>query len=250
VKGVRTLPMHLVLFDIDGTLTQTNAVDDRCFLCALGEALGAADLDADWAKYPDVTDSAISAALFEACRGAPPGDDELAAVRRRFVGLLEAEFARDPGLCREVPGAGAVLAGLARAGYALALATGGWRESAELKLRRAGLWDAGLPLASANDARSREAILASARARAAARWGVGSFESVTAVGDAVWDVRAARKFGCPFVGIAAGERAERLRREGARWVFVDYRDPAAFFAALTDASTAPLDGPAPAPGGG
>src|SRR5262245_51310235 len=41
--------MHLVLFDIDGTLTLTEEVDNRCYLCALGEALGTTNFDTDWA---------------------------------------------------------------------------------------------------------------------------------------------------------------------------------------------------------
>ena len=39
--------MKLVLFDIDGTLTLTNEVDNRCYVCALGEALGTAEIDTD-----------------------------------------------------------------------------------------------------------------------------------------------------------------------------------------------------------
>jgi len=54
--------MNLVLFDVDGTLTLTNEVDNRCYLCALGEALGGAGFDTDWTKYPHVTDSGIAPA--------------------------------------------------------------------------------------------------------------------------------------------------------------------------------------------
>src|SRR5687768_7051363 len=74
--GPRTA-MQLVLFDIDGTLTRTEDVDTRCYLCALGEALGTTDIDTDWAKYRDVTDSGIASALWEARHGALPSSRQL-----------------------------------------------------------------------------------------------------------------------------------------------------------------------------
>jgi phosphoglycolate phosphatase-like HAD superfamily hydrolase len=225
--------MHLVLFDIDGTLTLTSEVDDRCFLCALGEALGTTDIDADWTKYPHVTDSGIASALLEAHGGTPPSSQQLDAVRQRFVVLLQAEFGLDPTLCRAVPGSAAILGELARrAEFAIGLATGGWRESAELKLRHAGLDEWKIPLASASDARSREAIMTLVLERVARRRGVAGFESVVYVGDAVWDVRAARNLGYHFVGINSGDRAVRLRREGAQWVVADYCDQGAFLDAI------------------
>jgi phosphoglycolate phosphatase-like HAD superfamily hydrolase len=54
---------------------------------------------------------------------------------------------------------------------------------------------------------------------------------VVYVGDAVWDVKAARNLGYRFVGIGSGANAERLRREGARRVLADYLDRGTFFAA-------------------
>ncbi len=236
--------MKLVMFDIDGTLTLTNEVDNRCYLCALGEALGSTDIDTDWAKYRDVTDSGIASALLQARHGTPPSSEQLNTVRARFVALLEQAFAREPAACRAVPGAAAILAELAeRAGFAVGLATGGWLESARLKLHRAGLGEREFPLASASDARSREAIMALAAKRVAARWGVPGFQSIVYVGDAVWDVKAARRLGWHFVGIGSGERAERLRSEGAQCVIADYCDQSLFFDAIAQHHWAEPDAP-------
>jgi phosphoglycolate phosphatase-like HAD superfamily hydrolase len=225
--------MHLVLFDIDGTLTLTEEVDSRCYLCALAEALGTTDFDTDWANYRDVTDSGIASVLLEAHHGEPPSSRQLDAVRERFVALLEQEFAHDPAVCRAVPGAAAILAALTeRTGFAVGLATGGSLESARLKLRHAGLGELQFPLASAGDACAREVIMELAAERVAARRGVLGFESIVYVGDGVWDVKAAKRLGWHFVGVGSGESAERLRREGAHWVIADYRDQGAFFDAI------------------
>jgi phosphoglycolate phosphatase-like HAD superfamily hydrolase len=228
--------MRLVLFDIDGTLTRTNETDDRCFLIALSEALGAARIDPDWDRYPDVTDSGIAWTAFETHRRTLPSAEDLRFLRARFVALLRQEFARDPDLCIAVPGAAAAVDGLAeRRGYAVGLATGGWRESAELKLRHAGLWRAGLPFASASDARVRDEIMLLAAQRAGASGGVPGFESVVYVGDGAWDVRAARRLGWGFIGIGAGAAGDRLRRAGAQRVIADFNDAGVFLDAVAAA---------------
>jgi phosphoglycolate phosphatase-like HAD superfamily hydrolase len=78
--------------------------------------------------------------------------------------------------------------------------------------------------------------------RVAAHRGVPGFQSIVYVGDAAWDVKAARRLGWHFVGIGSGERAECLRQEGARWVIPDYRDHGAFFDAIAQHNRAEQQG--------
>jgi beta-phosphoglucomutase-like phosphatase (HAD superfamily) len=49
--------MHLVMFDIDGTLTETMKVDEECFVRSFKDVFGFADIDTDWSHYPRTTDS-------------------------------------------------------------------------------------------------------------------------------------------------------------------------------------------------
>ena len=39
--------MHLVMFDIDGTLTETMKVDEECFVRSLAEVCGFTDVETD-----------------------------------------------------------------------------------------------------------------------------------------------------------------------------------------------------------
>ena len=45
-----------------------------------------------------------------------------------------------------------------------------------------------------------------------------AFRRVISVGDGLWDVRTARALQLPFVGIATGQHAVRLKAAGARTV--------------------------------
>lgn len=221
--------MRLVIFDIDGTLTRTAEVDEVCYVRAFEEELGWTGISTEWAGYPSCTDEAIALEIFARHGGRPPRDGEIDRVRRRFLSLLEAALAEDT--FTEIPGAGEALRRLqSDPCFRVALATGAWESSARLKLRTAGLEVDGIPFASSDDHPHREEIVRRAIARAEA--GNGPFESIVSVGDGVWDVRTARALGIGFVGIGSGERAERLRREGAERVFEDFRDWEAFVEGL------------------
>lgn len=51
--------MHLAMFDIDGTLTLSNDLDDAAFLSALDEVFNIREVSTDWATYLQVTDAGI-----------------------------------------------------------------------------------------------------------------------------------------------------------------------------------------------
>jgi phosphoglycolate phosphatase-like HAD superfamily hydrolase len=234
--------MRLAIFDIDGTLTETNEVDSVCFVRALADAHAVGEMDTDWGGYAHTTDSFITQEILRTRFGRPPDEGEMASSRRRFVALLEAERARDAALFAEIGGASEALARLGREpGWAVAVASGCWRGSGEMKLGAAGLELGGVPAAYAEDGLSREEILLAAVARAREFYGRESFERVVSLGDGLWDVRTARGLGFAFVGVGGGERAEGLRRAGASHVVEDFRDYGRLLRCLEEAEV---------PGGG
>jgi phosphoglycolate phosphatase-like HAD superfamily hydrolase len=209
------------MFDIDGTLTLTNDVDNRCYVRAMSQYLGRS-VDDDWSRYRHVTDAGIARELF-AAQGRPL--EELPQVREHFVALLAESLEADPECCRQVAGAGRLLDQLRqRDDVAIGLATGAWRDSALLKLRYAGLAQRGLAFASSDDAESRTEIMLLCRQRAAAARSITTFDSVTYLGDGVWDAAAAASLGWRFIGIGSGEQSNRLRRQGAEQVLEDFCD--------------------------
>ena len=217
--------MRLAIFDIDGTLTETNGVDSVCFVQAAADAHSVTEVSTDWDGYAHTTDSYIIRELFRGRFGRAPDDGELSEFKSRFVSLLEDYRARDASLFAEVGGAAEALKRLRREpGRALAIASGCWRVTGLMKLSAAGLELDDAPAAFAEDGLSREEILLAAVRRASEFYGRESFERVVSLGDGLWDVRAARNLGFPFVGVGRGADAETLRAAGASHVVEDFTD--------------------------
>ncbi len=224
--------MHLVVFDVDGTLTDTCQVDQWCYWRALCDVLGIVADQPDWSTFRHVTDSGIARESCQRYLGRVARRREIDAVRQRLTALLESALLLDHPIDYQIAGASAVLTLLRDSpDFAIAFATGGFRSSAELKLRRAGLFDGSIPLATADDVVSREQIMRIASARAAREYGV-KFTRFTHVGDGIWDLRAARELGWDFIGLGIGEPAACLRREGATVVLPDFEPASSFLSAL------------------
>src|SRR5919197_1498230 len=221
--------MRLVIFDIDGTLTQTMEADEECFVHSLAEVCGFRDVDTDWLRYKHATDSGVFREIHEARTGRPPSPIEISRFCQHFVELLaqvssEAPFAA-------VEGAPLLLSRLAdSAEHQVALATGSWCDSARLKMESAGLCYDDYPAASSDDAFDKESIIRLSMRRAAERY--GGCSSTVYVGDGVWDARACRNVGVPFIGVVTEGRASRLSEEGAVCVFPDLSDADSFLSSL------------------
>jgi len=213
----------LLVFDLDGTLARTNDVDRECYAQALLETLEMAGLSTDWDSYDHVTDESIVQQLYLERFGRPLESAESARVQARLVELFGARSAE----FQEIPGAGDLVRHLlADPSWAIALATGSWRCSAEFKIHHTGLPIAELPMAFAEDGPSRESIVSAAIERARRHYRMPSFERIVSVGDGLWDVRTARNLGLPFLGVADEPDARALREAGASHVVADFRHTA------------------------
>src|SRR2546430_8228784 len=228
--NVRPLPpMHLVMFDIDGTLTEPMKIDEECFVRSFKDVFGFADIDTDWSRYPHTTDSGIFHDVCMSRIGRSPTAQEDSRFRQHFIQLLAAASSQSP--FAPVAGADRLLSRLAQSGsHRVSFATGAWRDSARLKMASAGLCYDDYPAASSDDSFDRESIIRLSMQRAAERY--GSLGSTVYVGDGVWDARACRSVGIPFIGIGAGSRATRLSAEGAVCIFPDFSDTDLFLSSV------------------
>lgn len=218
-------PLKLALFDVDGTLTDTNTIDSECFVDALSAEFGIDSINEDWSAYTHTTDRGILTELLQRAWSREPDEESLAAHRRRFVALLSDRMPK----ARAIPGAVDFLERVREDGWSVVLCTGAWGDSARLKLARAG-FPHDLLLASCDLATSREAIL-----QAGIEMAASPCDSIVVFGDAVWDIRAARNLQLPFIAVATDTKADTLRREGADVVIDDYSDAASVLRLMAEA---------------
>jgi phosphoglycolate phosphatase len=233
--------MRLILFDIDGTLLWTDGAGRRAIQRALLDEMGTAG-PIERYRFDGKTDPQIVRELLTLA-GHPEAEAEerIAAVCRRYVGLLAAELALPAQTTRLLPGVPELLAALEpheRAGHALVgLLTGNLERGAALKLRAAGLDPARFAVgAFGSDSPRRPDLPAIAAERAALHTGGStSFAGadIVIVGDTPDDVDCGRPIGARTVAVATGfYDVAQLRAAGAAHVFEHLADTRAVTGAL------------------
>ena len=212
--------MKILVFDIDGTLIETNRVDVQLLQTAIDPILPGATLES-FEDFAEQTDTAI---LREMCAADSGRDYNLveSEVQRRYLVGLKAAVETDPGFFLPVPGARGIFGEVREVGWTPAIATGGWRLSAELRLSAAEIPVMGVPLATASEAARRIDIIRLAVRQAAS--GPGPSE-VVYIGDGVWDVRACRELSIGFVGRSTPGSRQQLTEHGAQAVISDFTEP-------------------------
>jgi len=187
--------VHAVIFDIDGTLLESAAVDDALYREAVREVLGDVQLRSSLHAYDYVTDAGVFAQILEDNAIQTEKDAQL-EIKEYFVNALRSHVERN-GPFVEIPGASDLLQSLRKsAAHAVAIATGGWRESAEFKLQSAGLNYSDFPLATANDHHERTGIMEIALSQLGTE-----FESITYYGDGPWDREACAALDWRFIPV-------------------------------------------------
>lgn len=180
-----------MMFDIDGTLVESYELDSQCFIEAVKETTGLS-INSDWSKYQHVTDSGI---LNEVLFSSENSNNELYKLKIKKLFLEKLESALECKPVKEVLGAGTFLEHLqSMSNVVVSLATGGWRESAILKLESAGINFSSFSLASSDDHYSRVEIMKLAAERAS-----NNQYPCTYFGDGVWDKEACNHLGYNFV---------------------------------------------------
>lgn len=215
----------LAIFDNDGTICDTQAVEGYCYSLAIERVTGRRLSEDDWAAFSDPTSTAI---IRELLAGAPDSAEQEYRIKEEFCRLLRQEQPKFPGDFSPVPGAVEFLRLLEQKRVcAVAIATGCFDASARFKLECCGISLDRYPHATASDTARRKDIIPLAAGRAG--FGLGS---VVYFGDALWDVRVTSQLGIPMIGI--GRRIAQLRKAGVRFVFRDYTQPECILEALAE----------------
>lgn len=212
--------MHLVIFDIDGTITDSVNVDGECFIEAFESVHGLRLPSPDWKDFKHVTDSGITNELFSSHFGRKPNTEELSALKQQFINNL---YQRRNEIT-EIPGARDTIRTLNQTPDCVtAFATGGWKESALLKLERIGLRPNNQVLATANDHFDRSEIIKLAIDKSLNLLDLNHFDSITYIGDGLWDMEVASQLGIEFIGLDYKSH-NKLKTNGAQFVLKDLNE--------------------------
>jgi len=187
--------MNAVIFDIDGTLLQSASVDDDLYKMAVRAVFGHVQFRPSLSDYDFVTDSGILSQVLRD-NAIPVEPDQTSSIKSAFVASLK-QHIRENGAFPEVSGAKRYFEALCHSkDHAVAIATGGWRESAELKLRAAQFSLDGVPIATSDTEFDRSRIMLTALSALEA-----SFDSITYYGDGTWDRDACLELGWNFIPV-------------------------------------------------
>jgi len=201
-----TMIRKLVLFDIDGTLIVSGGAGARAMTRAFEETWGIADALTQ-VDIAGRTDSSILADVFALTRQAPDAD-RLRQFRALYCEHLRTELATN-GHGRPMgalPGVRALLDALAeRPDVSLALLTGNYPESAEIKLAHFDLWRYFPWGVYGDEALDRHDLLPVALQRHLDRAARPIDPAdVIIVGDTPHDVSCAQRGGAKVVAVATG----------------------------------------------
>lgn len=226
---------NLVLFDIDGTLTESNQLDSICYVEVVKRVLDIDHVDDDWSHYHHVTDAGVLAEIYQEHFHKDISEAVASEFKEQFLQTIRNKLRSTNAGIRPVPGAREALGILRESDkWVIALAGGCWRESAEIKLHNARVTLNNIPIFSADDAIARTEIMSKAINTMLVTTGLDCFRKIVYVGDAVWDVKASRELDIAFLGV--GAIREKLLAAGASHVISDYSDIQEFMHALNNCS--------------
>lgn len=214
-------PKRLFIFDIDGTLTDSTEVDDKCFSRIFQQHFNVILDEFDYTDFKNVTDWGITEELFEITKKHSITPHEIEQFKIVFLEDLSKESKLNPKQFTAVKGAVDFLNSLKQQdNIEIAIATGAWGESAEIKLKTGEIPYAGLPLSHSNLFKSRAEIMTHAIQMAKIQYNY-DFQDITYFGDGKWDFITCANLQIPFVGIDCHQNG-KLKKLGANRVYKDF----------------------------
>ncbi len=208
----------IVVFDIDGTLTDSIPQHQNAFESAL-RSFNFPALKTDWGNYLHHTDSAIFEEAWAEAKFSESSN--LAELETRYVRELDRQLALKPFV--EIAGAASFIQWLNDQGWVVVYATGSLRYGADKKLAALDIDSREAILVTASEFQTREELLLEAIRLANEKYSLSAGQKIISVGDGLWDLKTAQNLDLAFIGIGVGAKAKLLTDLGAT-VFADFNE--------------------------
>lgn len=206
--------MILLIFDIDGTLTDTVPMYKQAFIDGLLR-MGVQQMDTNFKEYLHHTDSYIGKVIYEADRQEAFTAAKIEAFEAHLTEIvMQAQIA-------EIAGAKKLMESLlADDEIAIGFATGSMLKPAEHKLEATAIPYRKGVLVAANHIHERENIVGQAIEQAKSFYHQTTFDRIISIGDGLWDLKTARNLGIEFIGIGQANK-EIMESHGMKQYFDD-----------------------------
>lgn len=208
----------LFLFDIDGTLTDSIPTYLPVITKVLGD-IGLKDIDTDYDNYLHHTD--LYALEYNYRRNF---DRETPKnLRYEVDSLLEEELLKHPAV-PEIQGATALLQHLQSQDIPFAYGTGAFPKATVVKMQGARVPFIPDVLATSLHNVSRVGFVKEAIKKSEVYYNRSNFKRIIAVGDGLWDLKAAQELKIDFLGVGLKNRETMLAHGCTHWVenYIDF----------------------------
>ncbi len=212
----------LVIFDIDGTLTDTKKVDELCFVKTFRELFDIDLTNIDWSAFTTVTDTGLTRDVLLQ-QNKIIYERDLQHVQDTFHQHLTTSQKENPDLFNEVTGSSNFFHYLSQhPDIEVGIATGSWEKSGIVKLDAIGIQAENYPYSNSDRFITREEIVADAIQQAKNTYQY-NFTDITYFGDGIWDYKTCKNLGIPLIGIDH-HNTEVLAEVGVKNIFQDFNN--------------------------
>lgn len=189
--------MKLIIFDIDGVITDTIKLENKYFMQAFEDLYSINLRSTPWSTFDNITDTGLTIEIFRNFMSRPPKQEEITIVKSYLKELIEnssCEFI-------EIHKALFFIKALKKeSDFEIGFATNRWKEIAQLKCSKIGLDIENYIFKSSNDHFHRTKIIQLIIEEAVNK-NNQNFESIMYFGKDIWDFIAAKRLGINFIGV-------------------------------------------------
>lgn len=204
----------LIVFDIDGTLTDSVIQHQKAFTETLLE-IGVSEINSEFKSFKHHTDSFIAKEIYEYNQKKPFSKEKMNQFENGlFKRIQSLKFI-------EIKGAKELIEKLQKGTeFGICFATGSLRKPAEHKLNSIGIEFKEWQLVASDNIYERESIVEKAIMNSFDNYAVEKFNRIISVGDGLWDLVTAENLRLEFIGVGETNRA-LLIKKGAIKVLKD-----------------------------
>jgi len=202
----------LYIFDIDGTLTNSIPTYLKVITQVLKD-IGLTDIDTDYDNYLHHTDLYALEYNYERNYGRKAPEN----LKYKLDNLLEKGLLEEAPV-QEIPGARDLLLTLQRRDIPFAYGTGAFPKATAVKMEQTQMPFIEQVLATSLQSVSRVGFVKQAIEKAKIHYKQDAFTKIIAVGDGVWDLKAAQELKIDFIGVGLKNKQAMLDLGCDLWI--------------------------------